>query len=1221
MTPNIKYKLRPLWWLSLSAAAFVAASGALSQTDAEDDEEVFELSPFSVDASQDTGYRAENTLAGSRLSTKISDLAASISVITLEQMEDTASIDMNDVLRYEANTEGASTYTEGVQSLRNDGVVDTNAGFTHGANGVTQDHNTANRIRGIGRPGTTVNYYQSLSGVPFDSYNTASVEISRGPNSLLFGMGNPAGIVNQSTARARFDGDGGKVGLRIDDKGSFRANINFNKVLIEDKLAFYGALLSDERNFERKPSYDDTKRIYAAITYKPFEKTSIHANFEDYQNDNRRANTMTPRDGISVWREGGMWGYDPSTGVLTSAATGEVKGPLAMRSGSPRVDETRAYIESMSGFDADLWNSDKTSYNGARIYGGSALTDPNSALYTPGMALNNSSRPKLRILDGDVQDYTYFSAARYRRGFGSDTNPAANAPLVIGEADIFADPIAADAYDTGFSSSSLYWAKNNGIGSYRYPGITDQSLYDWEGVNTLQMNFGEKNNTTLNFELEQKLNEDLHLNVGYFEQDFESMTNYTVSQLNTMTVYADTNTHLPDGSVNEMFGLPMIIGPTDPDRFERTNKTVSERAMLAYTPDFTHKDGWMKWFGRHQAVGLISSYSDLASLKRKRWYVYDSDEAANEVALFTRNPNDNADGSPTGYKLENRSVQRLWYLASPGDAQDGTVTQSSGEWNNATYEGQLPYFNYDSNSWQTQRYATGYIDHSAHTGRNEREIDSKSVGLTSYLWEGRLVTTLGWREDEYQARSTTNGVLYDDDGNQIAPKMTNQEKWVDGYYQTETIFDRWNRWERLSGETTTVGAVVRPFDGWNGIDSEFLSSLGFSYNKSDNFNPPTSVQVDAFGNELPKPEGVGEDWGVQFSLLENKLFARINWFKASNDNERTNPGTSISRFTNNVDKTLFRNWARTISLINMGHDPVDTETFGKDLTPSEEDGLEAAAAAIWGLPYDYYDNLPGSIYATRSAVAEGMEVQLTYNPVKNWTIKFTGGKQETIYSNVLGEYFAWSDHRTPDWDGARAADHLLPEFQDLATYTTSGGTEVNLTDFWGSYGYQSNIKIDGDYPSAQDYFNEIVLPQVAIASDLEGQASKGQRKYRWSLLSNYKFQDGGLKGYSVGGSVRWEDKSVIGYYGRANPAIDGATDLTLADVSRPIYDEANTRVDLWVGYTKKLENDMNLKLRLNVVDAFEGGELQTVAVNYDGSANAYRIIDPRQFIFSASLEF
>ncbi len=189
-------------------------------------------------------------------------MGASITVVTLEQMEDTASVDINDIMRYEANTEGADTYTEGVTTSRSDGLLDTNAGGAQGGDRLTQGHVTANRIRGLGRPSTTVNFYQAVQGVPFDSYNTGSVEINRGPNSLLFGLGNPAGIVNQSTARAILGSNSARVRVRFDDRGSNRISARFNKSLIEDKLAILGAVLMDNRAFERKPSYDDTERAY-----------------------------------------------------------------------------------------------------------------------------------------------------------------------------------------------------------------------------------------------------------------------------------------------------------------------------------------------------------------------------------------------------------------------------------------------------------------------------------------------------------------------------------------------------------------------------------------------------------------------------------------------------------------------------------------------------------------------------------------------------------------------------------------------------------------------------------------------------------------------------------------------------------------------------------------------------------------------------------------------
>jgi len=63
-------------------------------------DETVTLSPFVVTTSKDTGYYAANTLAGSRLNTNIADLGAAISVVTKQQMEDTGSLDINDVFRY-----------------------------------------------------------------------------------------------------------------------------------------------------------------------------------------------------------------------------------------------------------------------------------------------------------------------------------------------------------------------------------------------------------------------------------------------------------------------------------------------------------------------------------------------------------------------------------------------------------------------------------------------------------------------------------------------------------------------------------------------------------------------------------------------------------------------------------------------------------------------------------------------------------------------------------------------------------------------------------------------------------------------------------------------------------------------------------------------------------------------------------------------------------------
>jgi hypothetical protein len=600
---------------------------------------------------------------------------------------------------------------------------------------------------------------------------------------------------------------------------------------------------------------------------------------------------------------------------------------------------------------------------------------------------------------------------------------------------------------------------------------------------------------------------------------------------------------------------------------------------------------------------------------------------------YMSNQNPMANGSPGGWAYQGAAVRRAFYLANPGDP-NGVVTQASGEWNHIDYSGDIKVYDYATNQFKTVNMTSTFNTFDASTGRTQRMVDSISGAWQAYLWKDRLIGTFGVRKDKYKARGTTVNAITDPvTKQQLSPALADPIKWVDGYFQTDVAFNRWNAWDKLEGTTRTLGGVLRPFQHWAGIESkadngslwwQFVRDFGVSYNESSNFNPPPSAQGDAFGNPLPKPTGNGKDYGFQFQLFDRKLFARVSWFEATNDNERTDPGTSISRLEINMDQTLFRNWARTIARINMGENPLDDSTWNAtiDVNSPREAAIRSAAEVIWKQAYLYYDNLPFGRGATRDAVAEGMEVEINYNPLPNWTMKVTYGNQDAKYSNVMLEFDAWHAVRDPIWQAAKAADYLLPQYQNLAQYTTNAGRQVDLRNFWTSYGFADEVRItnpDGN-TSVQGYYGVNVTPQVLLARDLDGQSAPGQRKNRWSFLTNYAFTSGALQGWGVGGVQRWEDKSIIGYYGRATGA--NGTQLDASDVSRPIYDDSNAYTDLWVSYTRKIFSDkVRMKLQLNVVNAFENGGLQTVAVNYDGTPYAFRIVDPRQFILTAGFDF
>jgi outer membrane receptor protein involved in Fe transport len=259
-------------------------------------EPVVELSPFTVSAEQDSGYRATNTLSGTRINTSLRDIAASIQAITPEFLNDTGITSSTELLQYTTGTEvaggaGGNFYGNDLGSTAFVGS-DTNR----------RSETTETRIRGLTSASTSRGLFPSV--IPFDSYNVSRIEINRGANSVLFGLGSPAGIINYAVTDAAWKNEN-KVELRVDDHGSFRTVVDLNRVLIPDKLAFRLIGLNDETKYKQKPSFRDDRRYYLTGTYRPFRSTSISANFEKGWIDSTLPRQDAPRDYITHFSSAG----------------------------------------------------------------------------------------------------------------------------------------------------------------------------------------------------------------------------------------------------------------------------------------------------------------------------------------------------------------------------------------------------------------------------------------------------------------------------------------------------------------------------------------------------------------------------------------------------------------------------------------------------------------------------------------------------------------------------------------------------------------------------------------------------------------------------------------------------------------------------------------------------------------------------------------------------
>lgn len=263
------------------AVIFLPAAVTFGEEDA-----VYEFSPFVVSADSEIGYMATQTLAGTRLRSDLSDVGASIEVLTEEFLSDIAASDMYDALDFAGSV---STW--------------------HQSGGISEIENqvwfsTPYMARGFFSSMVLLDFFQRVQ-IPIDRYNTEQLTIARGPNSVLYGIGSPGGVVSAARLKPMFGSDGGRLQLRGNSEGSFRAAIDYNLEIIPRKLAVRVDLLHDDRKEFLKPAGRERNAIYGAATWRPGRYTSLTLTAEQgSENSIFRLNNAT-YDAVTPWHNAG----------------------------------------------------------------------------------------------------------------------------------------------------------------------------------------------------------------------------------------------------------------------------------------------------------------------------------------------------------------------------------------------------------------------------------------------------------------------------------------------------------------------------------------------------------------------------------------------------------------------------------------------------------------------------------------------------------------------------------------------------------------------------------------------------------------------------------------------------------------------------------------------------------------------------------------------------
>lgn len=1124
-------------------------------------EEIVELSPFVVEASEDAGsYSATASLAGTRLRTNVKDVSSAIQVVTQKFLTDTNSKTAADLLVYTTNTEVAGQ--GGNFAGLGDGAVLNDGEF------IEPVPNT--RIRGLASADNLRDFF--LTDIPWDSYNVGRVDIQRGPNSVLFGIGSPAGIINSSVNPAAFD-DMNKVEVQIASFGTLRGTIDFNKEIMDDELSVRVAGLYDRTKYKQDPAHRDDTRLYGAVRWEPKAlakngmRTSIRANYETGEIKGTKPRATPPMDAITPWFD--LMGMEtfPWQDLNTRTTAGlDTYNPFIGAAGQRVWDGQLATFEHNSGNQDLMFGADPQNWP--------ADQPPEN---------NNTTNGQYRGIQ------TWNQIGKNLRLPGWQISP------------------------------------------YKARSLTDTSIFDYEN-NLLE---GENRNNWNDFDayninvaqtfLDNKLGFELAYDNQKSDFGYKHFFAWDAAQITV-----DIMETLVDGSPNPNLGRAMTVGGggssgSGHTHRERETFRVTAFGELDFEDMFSEDSGFARFLGRHIFTGNYTQMEiDEQADQWVNWYVGEGFEptAANAVKQASRDAisltylSDSLIG--TARQATGLNLPRITAIQ---EAQSGsvvnwdTVSQSF-----VTYP--VPIVNPNSSEYtETTR---PYTD----ARKTLETIDSTVLVWQGFFWDSAIVPMFAWRQDD--AKAYDAGTPAYDLGivsNYNDPNFRLPEGPDD--------LEGGRTYNAVSGDTTSWGIVARLPRSMLQDMPWGLDISGF-YNESSNFQPDasrkdilgqplpspsgettdygimisalqnrvslklnwyeTSVNNATLSGSLPTSYliGAGEAWGQAMAVhLKNDdgiWPADGNFGTESNGATlRWEPPTSGL-----VDPALpFQSNPELENYNPYTQEAIDTR-FAEQ-TGAMNDWLAKPVSAefqqAWGMSgYAEGSGLwsMNDVFVTGDTLSKGLEIELTAQPVTGWNMSINASQTDAKRLNIGDAYTQWIEQRYEDYQGPMG-DILLWGGGNWGIPAGSGGT-------------------------VRDKFNLETYADYQLALALNNSQVPEMREWRFTFTTNYDFQEGVLRGGNIGGSWRWVDSNVTGF--PLNSAQNGY------DVDDPYYGAKEGYVDLWAGYQFKIfDEKVNWRIQLNVRNILGQNDLIPITVQPDGTPGTYRIPEPTTFTLTNTFEF
>ncbi len=1230
------------------ALAGLLTTGLCVQAQDDDDEEVIELSPFAVDAKDDQGYRATTTLAGSRVRSNIGDLGASIAVITEEFMEDTGATDGESLLQFVGNMEVGGALGNFSNSDGGNGTVESRVNPQRGQ-----------RVRGLVSANLTRDYFQT--DIPFDSYNTTRVVVNRGPNSILFGLGSPGGVINNNLKRAYIGQDSTEVSFRFDHRGSARATFDVARTLVEDRLAIRVAGLREEQKYKQKPAFTDDTRIYLAWEATVFKnensnwlgRTSLRGSYENGKIEANPPDVVPPTDRFSSWWNG--LGTQEEINAILSVPGTDLSD---INNGALTQANVRALLDAGIETIPDSWTGTRDEFIAQE---GQFIPRTTINRFLRGNPLGNDPTDGGR--NNSVQGTPYFLFPAINFNSPDDQVPGWDTDPLLSDAlgGFGIQGIMGRWRPSGFATQDVRWstAATGGTG-FSAKSLRNRNVFDYHNL----LFMGTTNDITTEFDMNQVFlvqelfngNAGIELAFDTQNRDQFEFTPFDTGDRKAIQLDITENLSpgdenfdgIPDRLFNENLGRPVIRWN---DNFSRTRRNEQDtfRATAFATLDFQNvfqNDGLGKIFGKHTFTGLYEDRENVNLQRQIRGSWWADNSKWPGAAEISNGLSDNF----------RRIVKTQVYLGpdarsfqSADDVRISGVLQTPFPKIGDEYG--IWYF--DNALKQDQQAIWRIIENEGPANFNKSQLESEAWSIQSSFFANNLVLLYAERSDTQDAFLAPNPGGYGEAGPNGATRLdlpgTNE---VDGTYNADLLYFPTTPNSINTGDTSTKSAVLK-FPEEYLFDLPFGMDAQFHYYEADSFQP-AGVSVNILNQPLDPPLGVTEEKGFQLTFAEGRVSLRYNEFETSLNNDRTNLNGGLAGIGNRIgfyldritsaendpstnlfpdgytpDPNVTGNYADFF--INPGNyddggDPVASDAAKKpDTSPDNRQRLSGTGADLIGAAsfQDYYDAIIGAVLPELQAIRNhrvetlesGERVDLSDpQPGLNSTRSFVSEGKEvdiigqvtknlTLSANVAQQKTVTSNTAPVAYDIAfRQADALKQPI---------GPFGYSLWELRGSPFQRESDQIGQRF---QNQLNNIILARA-----LDGTQLPEQREWRVNVTARYDFLDGALKGVQVGGSLRYQDKIAGGY-----PNLLDENDNVIPDIANPWFGPDDINGDIFFRYSRPIMNGKaNWRIQLNARNLYRknGDEDIPIEFNPDGAVTYVRVPVEQQWFLTNTFSF